>query len=73
MYMARLEKERAELAQKREEEARRRRREHLSRIKRMLESAFDGDTAEIRQLLKEVTHLLISGRHIIVARASIVL
>ena len=61
MYMARLEKEKAELPQKREEEARRYREE----------SAFDGDTAVIRQLLKEVRHLLVCGRHIIVARASI--
>jgi len=60
VYMARLEKERAELAQKREEEARRRRKEHLSRIKKMLEAAFDGDMAEIRQLLKEVSHAIVA-------------
>ena len=55
MYMARLERERAEVQQKREEEARKKQREHLARIKRMLEAAFDGDTAEINTLLKEVS------------------
>lgn len=52
--MARLEQERAEQQQKREEEARKRQREHARRIKRMLEAAFDGDTGEIKKLLKEV-------------------
>ena len=56
--MAKLEQERAEQQQKRDEEALRRRKEHFSRIKRMLEAAFDGDVAEIKKLLKEVCWLV---------------
>lgn len=55
MHMVKLEQERAEQQQKRDEAALRRRREHLARIRRMLEAAFDGDTAEIKKLLKEVS------------------
>lgn len=55
LHMVKLEQERAEQQQKRDEEALRRRREHVARIKRMLEAAFDGDTVEIRKLLKEVS------------------
>ena len=29
-------------------------REHMQRVKRMLEAAFDGDTQEINTILKEV-------------------
>ncbi len=58
VHMARLERERAEVQQKREEEARRRHREHITRVKKMLEAAFDGDTAEINTLLKEVSQPL---------------
>ena len=53
--MAKLEQERAEQQRKKDEEALRRRKEHLRRIKRMLEAAFDGDTDEIRKLLREVS------------------
>lgn len=52
--MVKLEQERAEQQRKRDEEALRRRKKHFSRIKKMLEAAFDGDTVEIRKLLKEV-------------------
>lgn len=52
--MAKLERERAEQQRKKDEEALRRRKEHLGRIKRMLEAAFDGDIGQIRKLLKEV-------------------
>ena len=56
--MAKLEQERAEKQRKREEEALRRKKEHLKRIKRMLEAAFDGDTEEIKKLLKEVSSMI---------------
>lgn len=55
MQMAKLEQERVEQQRKRDEEALRRKKEYLSRIKRMLEAAFDGNTDEIKKLLKEVT------------------
>ena len=55
LHMVKLEQERAEQQQKRDEEALRRRKEHVARIKRMLEAAFDGDIAEIRKILKEVS------------------
>ncbi len=58
MHMARIERERAEEQHKRDEEALKRRKEHLRRIKRMLEAAFDGDTDEIKKLLKEVRMFL---------------
>lgn len=62
--MAKLEQERAEQQRKRDEEALKRRKEHLGRIKRMLEAAFDGDTKEINKLLNEVQikiHVIISS------------
>ncbi len=55
--MAKLEQERAEQQRKRDEEALRKRKDHLRRIKRMLEAAFDGDMDEIKKLLKEVQHI----------------
>ena len=60
--MAKLEQERAEQQRRRDEEALKRRKEHLSRIKRMLEAAFDGDTDQIKKLLKEVCFRIIIFR-----------
>ena len=57
MQMVKLEQERAEKQRMRDEEALRKKKDHLKRIKRMLEAAFDGDTDEIKKLLKEVRHM----------------
>ena len=54
MQMAKLEQERAEKQRQREEDALRKKKDHLKRIKRMLEAAFDGDIEEMKKLLKEV-------------------
>ena len=61
VQMVKLEQERAEEQQRRDEEALKRRKEHLCRIKRMLEAAFDGDMDEIRKLLKEVCNYCLPG------------
>ena len=52
--MAKIEQEQAEQQRIREQEDLRRRKEYFSRIKRMLEAAFDGEIEEIKKLLKEV-------------------
>ena len=54
VHLARLERQRAEQEREREEAARKRKREEMKRIKRILEAAFDGDTQEIKAVLKEV-------------------
>lgn len=54
VHLARLERQRAEHEREREEAERKRKREEMKRIKRILEAAFDGDTQEIKAVLKEV-------------------
>ena len=54
VHLARLERQRAEQEREQEEAARKRKREEMKRIKRILEAAFDGDTQEIKAVLKEV-------------------
>ena len=49
-----MERERVEKERERQEEQRRKRKEEAQRVKRILEAAFDGDTQEIKAVLKEV-------------------
>ena len=50
-----MERERAEHEMEREAEERRKRKEQLSRQKKMLEAAFDGEIDVIQSLLKEAS------------------
>lgn len=50
VHMVKLEQERAEEQQRRDQEALRRRKEYFGRIKRMLEAAFEGDMTEIKEV-----------------------
>ncbi|GFS01435.1 FAM83H antisense RNA 1 (head to head) [Elysia marginata] len=57
LHMVKMEQEEAERRQQKEDEERRRKKEEQKRIKRMLESAFDGDIDQMKEILKEVSDL----------------
>ncbi|XP_062593773.1 IQ motif and ankyrin repeat domain-containing protein 1-like [Saccostrea cucullata] len=57
VQLVKMEQEKAEKERQKEEEERKRKREEAKRKKRMLEAAFEGDTEEIENILKEVKSL----------------
>ncbi|XP_061168041.1 IQ motif and ankyrin repeat domain-containing protein 1-like [Saccostrea echinata] len=57
VQLVKMEQEKAEKERQKEEEERKRKREEAKRKKRMLEAAFEGDTEEIENILKEVKNL----------------
>ncbi|XP_076463070.1 IQ motif and ankyrin repeat domain-containing protein 1-like [Babylonia areolata] len=57
VHLVKLQQEEAARQQQKEDEERKRKAEERKRKKRMLDAAFDGDTDDMRQILKEVTEL----------------
>lgn len=54
VHLVKLQQEEAERLRQKEEEERKRKIEENKRRKRMLDAAFEGDTDEMKQILKEV-------------------